>query len=56
MSPVSKIGDIFVFDLNVKVCRLAPTNNFNPIKSNEISHSYQMDQSISVSRVVGRYF
>ena len=29
---------------------------FNPFKPNEISLSYQLDQSISVLRVVGAYF
>ena len=29
---------------------------FNPFKPNGISHSYQLDQSISVFRVVGWYF
>ena len=29
---------------------------FNPFKSNGISHFYQLDQSISVLRVVGWYF
>ena len=29
---------------------------FNPFKPNGISNSYQLDQSISVLRIVGRYF
>ena len=29
---------------------------FNPFKPNEISHYYQLDQSISALRVVGWYF
>ena len=28
-------------------------NTLNPFKRNEISHSYQLDQSISILRVVG---
>ena len=28
----------------------------NPFEPNEISHSYQLDQSISVLRIVGWYF
>ena len=30
--------------------------DFNPLKPNEISNSYQLDQSIPILRVVGRYF
>ena len=28
----------------------------NPFKPNGISHSYQLDQSISILRIVGQYF
>ena len=35
---------------------LIPQALVNPFKPNGISHYYQLDQSISVLRVVGRYF
>ena len=35
---------------------LLPVSEVNPYKLNGISHSYQLDQSISVLRVVGWNF
>ena len=32
------------------------TLNHNPFKPNRISHNYQLDQSISILKVVGWYF
>ena len=44
--------------LSYKVHRLSQNANalVNPVKPNGFSYSYQLDQSVSVLRVVGQYF
>ena len=50
-------GNFCVYAIGTRPLRgLIVTSTINPIKPNGIPHSYHLDQSISVLRVVGWYF